>query len=249
MEDADFDRPPTSDAPEISVVIPVANEASALPGCLKRIKGAPNEVIVVDAESEDGTAALAKDGGCQLLPHPERHRARQMNAGAAQARGSILLFLHADTLLPLGALPKIIDAVERRRVVGGAFSRRYRSASPVLACTARLAALRNRLFGWYLGDQAIFVRRDVFQRMGGYRDIPIFEDLDFSRRLRALGHTITLTPPVQSSARRFAAKGPLRTTWDDLALTRRYLLGADPNELCQARPDRINIPHTYERLS
>lgn len=235
--------------PQISVVVPVANEAAALPACLERIKGAPNEIIVVDARSEDGTAAIAEEGGCRLFPHPERHRARQMNFGAAHAHGRVLLFLHADTLLSEGALPKIIAAIDRRGAVGGAFSRRYRSASPVLALTARLAALRSRLFGWYLGDQAIFVRRDIFQRLGGYRDISVFEDLDFSRRLRARGKTVTLTPPVYSSARRFVAKGPLRTTWADLALTRRYLWGTDPNELCQARPDRINISHTYERLS
>ncbi len=236
-------------APEISVVIPVANEAAALPECLQRIKGAPNEVIVVDAESEDGTGAVAQKQGCHLLSHPERHRARQLNLGAAEARGRILLFLHADTLLPERALPQISRAIDRQQALGGAFSRRYRSASPLLALTARLAALRNRLFGWHLGDQAIFVRRDIFEELGGYRDIPIFEDLDFSRRLGARGRTVTLTPPVYSSARRFLAKGPFRTTLDDLLLTRRYLSGIDPNELCQARPNRIHISHTYERLS
>ena len=110
-----------------------------------------------------------------------------MNLGAAAARGCILLFLHADTLLPSGALAKIADAIDRRGAVGGAFSRRYGSRSVTLAITARFAVLRNRLFGWHLGDQAIFVRHDIFDRLGGYRDIPIFEDLDFSRRLRRLG--------------------------------------------------------------
>jgi len=93
------------------------------------------------------------------------------------------------------------------------------------------------------------VRRDIFEKLGGYREIPIFEDLDFSRRLGALGKTITLTPAVSSSARRFAAKGPLRTTWDDLLLTRKYLSGIDPNRLCQAPPDRLKALQTYERLS
>ena len=115
--------------------------------------------------------------------------------------------------------------------------------------TSRLAGLRSRLWGWHLGDQAIFVRRDIFDRLRGYRDIPIFEDLDFSRRLRALGKTITLTPPAYSSARRFAEKGPLRTTWDDLRLTRQYLSGVDPNELCLPGVHRIQDLQTYERLS
>ena len=115
--------------------------------------------------------------------------------------------------------------------------------------TSRLADIRNRLWGWHLGDQAIFVRRDIFVRLDGYRDIPIFEDLDFSRRLRALGKTMTLTPPAYSSPRRFAEKGPLRTTWDDLRLTRRYLSGVDPNELCLSGVHRIKDLQTYERLS
>ena len=240
---------PTNDAPEISVVIPVANEAAALPDCLARISRCSSEILVVDAASDDQSAALARAAGCHVVPAPQRHRARQMNLGAAQARGRILLFLHADTWLAPDALAKIIDAIDRRRALGGGFARRYRSRSLTLAMTSRLADIRNRLWGWHLGDQAIFVRRDIFDRLCGYRDIPIFEDLDFSRRLRALGKTMTLTPPAYSSARRFAEKGPLRTTWDDLRLTRRYLSGVDPNELCLSGVHRIKHLQTYERLS
>jgi rSAM/selenodomain-associated transferase 2 len=240
---------PTNDAPEISVVIPVANEATALPDCLARISRRASEILVVDAASNDQSTALARVAGCQVVPAPQRHRARQMNLGAAQARGRILLFLHADTWLPPDALAKIIDAIDRRRALGGGFARRYRSRSLTLAMTSRLADIRNRLWGWHLGDQAIFVRRDIFDRLCGYRDIPIFEDLDFSRRLRALGKTVTLMPPAYSSARRFAEKGPLRTTWDDLRLTRRYLSGVDPNELCLSGVHRIKDLQTYERLS
>jgi len=240
---------PTNEAPEISVVIPVANEAAALPDCLARISRRSSEILVVDAASDDQSAELACAAGCHVVPAPQRHRARQMNLGAAQARGRILLFLHADTWLAPDALAKIIDAIDRRRALGGGFARRYRSRSLILAMTSRLADIRNRLWGWHLGDQAIFVRRDVFDRLNGYRDIPIFEDLDFSRRLRALGKTMTLTPPAYSSARRFAEKGPLRTTWDDLRLTRRYLSGVDPNELCLSGVHRIKHLQTYERLS
>jgi rSAM/selenodomain-associated transferase 2 len=240
---------PTNKVPEISVVIPVANEAAALPDCLARISRRSSEILVIDAASDDQSAALARVAGCHVVPAPQRHRARQMNLGAAQARGRILLFLHADTWLAPDALEKIIDAIDHRRALGGGFARRYRSRSLTLAMTSRLADIRNRLWGWHLGDQAIFVRRDIFDRLQGYRDIPIFEDLDFSRRLRALGKTMTLTPPVYSSARRFAEKGPLRTTWDDVRLTRRYLSGVDPNELCLSGLHRIKHPQTYERLS
>lgn len=235
--------------PQISVIIPVANEAAELPDCLARITGVPNEIIVVDAESEDGTATIAERLGARVLFHSQPHRARQMNLGAAEARGRILLFLHADTHLPEGALARILDAIDRRGAIGGAFARRYRSRSFTLALSSRLATLRNQLVGWYLGDQALFVRRDLFQKLGGYRDVAIFEDLDFSRRLRALGRTVTLSPPVFSSARRFAAKGPLRTTWDDLSLTRRYLSGTDPNALCNPPLDRLKTLQSYERLS
>ncbi len=236
---------------EISIIIPVANEAAALPDCLARIAGAPNEIIVVDAQSDDDTGAIAESAGARVLVSAERHRARQMNGGASAARGRILLFLHADTLLPAGALEKIIGAIDRRGAVGGAFSRRYRSRSLVLAITSRLASLRNLVVGWHLGDQAIFVRRDVFEKLGGFRDFPIFEDVDFSRRLRALGRTVTLTPPVYSSARRFAARGPWRTTLDDLALTRRYLTGGDPNDLGNPRGHRLEPSQpqkTHEHL-
>ena len=218
---------PTNDGPEISVVIPVANEAAALPDCLARISRCSSEILVVDAASDDQSAALARVAGCHVVPAPQ----------------------HADTWLPPDALAKIIDTIDRRRALGGGFARRYRSRSFTLAMTSRLADIRNRLWGWHLGDQAIFVRRDVFDRLHGYRDIPIFEDLDFSRRLRALGKTMTLTPPDYSSARRFAEKGPLRTTWDDLRLTRRYLYGVDPNELCLSGVHRIKHLQTYERLS
>lgn len=176
-----------------------------------------------------------------------------MNLGAANAQGAILLFLHADTWLPQNALEKIVEAIGRRGAAGGGFARRYRSGSVTLAITSRLAGLRNRFFGWHLGDQALFVRRDLFEKLGGFREIPTFEDLDFSRRLGAIGRTITLTPPVSSSARRFAEKGPLRTTWNDLLLTRRYLSGADPNDPSQAdclpRLHRLKPLKPYERIS
>ncbi|HEY3662527.1 MAG TPA: TIGR04283 family arsenosugar biosynthesis glycosyltransferase [Chthoniobacterales bacterium] len=239
----------TQQNPEISIVIPVTNEAGALPVCLSHIDREASEIVVVDGGSEDETLRIAEDAKCRVISLMERHRARQMNCGAARARGRILLFLHADTWLPPGALDKIRRAIDDRAALGGGFSRRYRSRSPTLALTSRLAGLRNRLFGWHLGDQAIFVRRDIFEKLDGYCDIPIFEDLDFSRRLRRRGRTVTLSPPVSSSARRFVERGPLRTTWNDLLLTRKYLLGTDPNELCQAPRNRLKALQAYERLS
>jgi rSAM/selenodomain-associated transferase 2 len=227
----------------------VANESGTLPDCLQRIDLGNNEVLVVDAGSVDDTREIATAAGCRVISVREPHRARQMNVGAGEAHGRILLFLHADTWLPAGALDRIRSAIDQLGAVGGGFARRYRSPSRILHLTCRLAGLRSRVLGWHLGDQALFVRRDLFQQLDGYRDIPIFEDLDFSRRFCRLGKTVTLAPPVSSSARRFDPKGPLRTTWEDLLLTRKYLSGNDPNELCQTASARLKALQTYERLS
>jgi len=211
----------------ISVIIPAFNEAAELPGTLAtlRTQEARHEVIVVDAGSTDGTADIAHAAGAKVIVCARRQRAAQMNLGATAARGDALLFLHADTHLAPGALRAIGAALRQRAVVGGGFARRYDSPSLFLRATCALAEARTRLCGWFLGDQAIFVRRTVFTALGGFSDWDVFEDLDFSRRLARAGRGVTLRPPVISAARRFTARGALRTTWRDLALTARYLTG------------------------
>ncbi len=222
----------------ISIIIPTSNEAQNLSATLDAITAAssdvPHEVIVVDASNDD-TAAIAQARGARLIRSAIRQRAAQMNLGAGQAHGDALLFLHGDTLLPAGALAKIRDVLADDRFVGGAFARRYDSPSLLLRITCGLATLRGQWSGWFLGDQAIFVRADVFQRLGGFRDIPLFEDLDFSRRLRKAGRVTLLRPAVVSAARRFQTLGPSRATWADLVLTYRYLRGASPHALAAAR--------------
>ena len=182
-----------------------------------------HEIIVVDAGSADATARLAENAGARVIESPRRQRAAQMNLGAASARGAVFLFLHADTRLGAGALMAIREALRDPRVVGGAFARRYDSASCVLAATCGLAAWRNRLVGWHLGDQAIFARCHVFQRCGPFAEVDRFEDLDLSRRIARCGRLVTLQPPVLSAARRFAKDGPLLRTAKDFLLTCRYL--------------------------
>jgi rSAM/selenodomain-associated transferase 2 len=218
----------------ISIIIPVFNEERYLPATLASIKTneSPYEIIVVDAGSSDGSVNIALDCGARVLSTAVKQRAGQMNHGAQSARGNIFVFLHADTRLPRNALAKIESAIARRHVVGGGFARRYDSPSWFLCSTCALAEIRTRLSGgWFLGDQAIFVRRAVFEKLGGFRDLGLFEDLDFSQRARCEGRLITLRPPVITSPRRFALFGPVRTTWTDLQITWRYLLGADPNQL------------------
>ena len=219
----------------ISVIIPTLNEADSLPSTLRNLRSAagarPHEIILSDGGSTDATLAVAQAAGCLTVRSPRAQRAAQMNAGAARSQGTILLFLHADTLLPPSALELITVACDQPGVTGGAFARRYDSPSGWLQLTCWLAGWRNRWFGWHLGDQAIFARRAAFDQIGGFRDFDAFEDVDFSRRLARLGKLRTLRPPVVSSARRFEARGALRRSLTDAWLLFRYLLGASPESL------------------
>lgn len=221
----------------ISVIIPTLNEARSLPRTLAAVRAqpVPHEILVVDAGSQDETTQVATAAGARTFTCPVPQRAMQMNLGAAHARGEVLLFLHADTLLPSGGLEQLASALRDDSTLGGAFTRRFDSHSPWLRLTCWLADWRGRWLGWHLGDQAIFARRAVFDELGGFRQLPLFEDLDFSRRLARRGGVVTLDPPVSSSARRFAARGPLRTTLSDFWLTCRYLAGADPARLAERR--------------
>src|SRR5260370_22204035 len=178
-----------------------------------------------------GTALSAEEDCCVVIESPDRHRARQMNLGAARARGEVLIFLDADSVLPEGALERIADALMDARIAGGAFARRYDVRSRFLRATCLLAELRSRIFGVFLGDQAIFVRREVFEAVGGFQEMEIFEDFDFSQRMRDVGRTITLRPPIVSSGRRFYPEGPLAKTGRDFLITCQYLWGESPDKL------------------
>jgi rSAM/selenodomain-associated transferase 2 len=209
----------------ISVIIPAWNEEANLARAINAAgkSRALNEIIVVDAGSADRTAEVAEALAAQVIHSPIRQRAAQMNLGAERSKGEILLFLHADTILPEAALDSIEGALKNDRVVGGGFARRFDSPSVFLKWTCVLAEIRNRAIGWFLGDQAIFVRRSTFSELGGFSAMDRFEDLDFSRRLARAGRLVVLRPPALSSARRFAREGPLRRTARDLLLTMRYL--------------------------
>lgn len=231
----------------ISVVIPACNEAAHLPATLASVRAqtAQHAVIVVDAQSTDATRALAEKGGAHVIASRQRQRAAQMNVGARVTSGEFLLFLHADTLLAPGALTKMERAFRDPATLGGGFARRYDAPSTVLRFTCALAEVRTRCFGWFLGDQAMFVRRSVFEELGGFREWDIFEDLDFSRRLARAGRVVTLRPPVISAGRRFASRGAVRTTWSDLCLTARHLTGRHPTaprrDCAKAQPQPVAL--------
>jgi rSAM/selenodomain-associated transferase 2 len=188
-------------------------------------------VILVDGGSDDATIQVAaRFSAVRLLASP-RGRARQMNAGARAARGDILLFLHADTRLPEGGLGAVSAALDDARVVGGRFDVRFDSPRPVLRMIAFFMNLRSRASGISTGDQAIFVRREVFETMGGYPDMPLMEDIELSRRLKRRGRLATLPSRVTTSARKWEREGALRTMALMWALRFLYMVGVSPARL------------------
>jgi rSAM/selenodomain-associated transferase 2 len=194
-----------------SIVVPALDEAGQIAAALASARG-PRvaEVIVVDGGSADDTVAIARATGAAVLA-AGRGRARQMNAGAAAALGDILLFLHADTRLPPGFDAEVAAALADPTVVGGRFDLRLEPATPFLDLTAALINLRSRLTRIATGDQALFVRRDVFAAMGGFADLPLMEDVAFTRALKRRGGIACLRARVVTSSRRWQRDGPLRT--------------------------------------
>jgi rSAM/selenodomain-associated transferase 2 len=172
---------------------------------------------VADGGSRDRTAAIARELADAVISAP-RGRARQMNAGAAAARGEILLFLHADTSLPPMGMAGVLDAMSDATVAGGAFRIRL-VASPSAGGWIRAALritgcginLRSRLTGSCTGDQSMFVRAGAFRACGGFPDIPLMEDVEMSRRMNLEGKTVLLPLRVESSGRRWESWGPVRT--------------------------------------
>ena len=217
----------------LSVVLPALDEAPNLARLLPELRRAcPGaEIIVVDGGSRDGTADVARgQAGVQLL-EGARGRARQMNAGARRAGGDVLLFLHADTSLPDGAPVAIAAALADPAVVGGRFDVRFDSGRRVLRVVAWFMNARSRVTSICTGDQAIFVRRADFEAVGGYPDIPLMEDIELCRRLKARGRLAALRARVTTSARKWEREGPLRTIGLMWALRLLYFCGVDPARL------------------
>ncbi len=222
----------------IAVILPVLNEAAALPARLAALRtGGFAGILVVDGGSTDGSrdavrAAMDTEGTPVRLIRAERGRARQMNAGAAEARASILLFLHADTGLPPNAARKI-EAALRTGAVWGCFDVRLDSPRPLLRTVAWLMNRRSAFTGICTGDQGIFIRRDIFARLGGYAPIPLMEDIEISRRLKRVSPPARIRVPVVASARRWERGGVLRTILLMWRLRLLYWLGVPPDRLAR----------------
>ncbi len=225
----------------ISVVIPTLDEEASIARAIRSCREAGRcEVIVVDGGSRDRTVEIARGRADAVIAAP-RGRATQMNAGAAVAGGDVLLFLHADTLLPGGSVPVVLDALHDPAVIGGAFRVRLsashradRYIRAMLWITGRMIGARGSVSRSYSGDQAIFVRAAAFRSVGGYPEIPLMEDVELSRRMRRKGKTVLLPLRVQTSGRRWEAWGPLRTVLFMWRLRVGYLLGKTPSRCAEA---------------
>jgi len=221
----------------ISVVIPVYGEADGINGAIRRIRAISGgwncEIIVVDGHPERNTLAVIDDPGV-LKIRSGQGRGHQMNAGAKAASGETLIFLHADCRLPAGALSRISKVMEEGRCVGGAFSLRIVGEKGFFRFIGWLTTLRARLTRVPYGDQGIFIRRDYFNAIGGYREIPILEDVELMRRIRGRGDRIVLLPEVVlTSSRRWDHEGCLSRTLRNRTIMALYNLGVGPERLAR----------------
>ena len=222
----------------LSIIVPVLNEATCIGAALAALgplRRHGHEVIVVDGGSSDGTPEVARGGADQVLTAP-RGRASQMNAGAHAASGEVLLFLHADTLLPAGADRAIeagLTATGRHRV-WGRFDVHIAGASPVLPVIAWFMNLRSRASGIATGDQAMFVRREAFVRVAGFPELGLMEDIAMSARLERVSPPLCLRERVVTSGRRWERHGVLRTILLMWWLRLQFFLGVAPSRLARS---------------
>lgn len=220
---------------KLSIVMPVLDEAAEIETALSALESYRRrgvEVIVVDGGSSDGTAELARPLADRVIAAP-RGRALQTNAGAAAARGDVLLFLHADTRLPENADRLLLDGLARSGRGWGHFDVRFDSGG-LLRVVAAMMNLRSRLTGIATGDQALFVTAAAFESSGGFPPIALMEDVALSARLKRFGCPCALRACVTTSARRWRAHGTLRTVLLMWRLRLRFFLGADPAKLARA---------------
>lgn len=219
----------------LSIIVPTLNEQQSISttlAALQPLRTRGVEVIVVDGGSEDDSMRLASPL-CDHAFFAPRGRASQMNAGARRASGDKLLFLHSDTVLPNGALEAIEQAFMARGCVWGRFDVKIESRLGLLAAVAFMMNLRSRWTGIATGDQAIFVTRDAFERVGGFPAIPLMEDIGLSRSLKQLSPPACLRTKVTTSGRRWEKNGIVRTVLLMWRLRLAYFLGADPSRLAE----------------
>jgi rSAM/selenodomain-associated transferase 2 len=227
----------------ISVVIPALNEAA----CIERAVASAwtagvDEVLVVDGASHDATVALAKSSGARVV-EGEQGRAQQQNLGAAESEGDVLLFLHADNWLAAEVGQQVRDCLAAEEVLGGAFVQRIESAGFLYRLLERGNAARVRWSGLAYGDQAIFMRKNVFQQLDCFPPVKLMEDLLLMRAFRKKTQPVLLPGPVYVDPRRWQHRGVVRQTFRNWALLTAHGLGVAPDRLAQFYP-----PHADPRL-
>lgn len=219
-------------SPRISVVIPTLEEAEEVAGAIaSAVRGGAYEVIVADASASGATARTAEVAGALVLGS-DRGRARQLNAGARQAKGDVLVFLHADTRLPVDAADLVRDVLDDHEVALGSFRYGTRTPHDLTDAVIRLGAdARHLLFGLPYGDQCQFCRKQDFEDVGGFPDIPTMEDYEFALQMRRLGRVATARGSVDTSTRTWRKHGLARATLVNAGVIAGYRLGVPPERL------------------
>ncbi len=217
---------------KLAVVIAALDEAEYVEASVRSALAPDVEVVVVDGGSRDDTAERARAAGARVL-ETAPGRARQLQAGAEASGGEAVVFLHADTRLPVGFAAAVRGALADPRVAGGSFALRFDARSAGLRAIEWGAGLRRRLFDLPYGDQALFVRRRVLVAIGGVPDTPFMEDLDLVRALRRHGRLARLALPVTTSARRYLAGGVLRSMLRNWAALAAWRLGIDRERVAE----------------
>ncbi len=223
------------EATRISVIIPVLNEGGNINHIIEHLRSLPGgrrlEIIVVDGSPDRDTLKSIRYTNVKKVPS-DTGRGIQMNRGASRAEGDILLFLHADTLLPDKGPGLIISALDDPEIASGAFDLEFIKVSPIINILVPLHNWMRRVSKTPFGDQAIFIRRSVFRKLGGFREIGLFEDMDLMKRLRKGGYRIRIIRErVRTSARNFNERGPLRTLARNIFIVVLYHLGVHPDRL------------------
>jgi len=219
--------------PIISVIIPTLNEEKVLGKTLKLLKDSGVEIVVSDGGSTDQTLHIAKSSGLHTIISSPAERSLQLNRGAEASKGDILLFLHADTLLPAHFTDHVTKTLETPGVAAGAFRLSIDDNRTVFRFIEAGANFRSSLLQMPYGDQALFMKRKIFRKIGGFPTMQIMEDFNLVRMLRKEGRIQTLHEQVITSARRWISQGPIKTTFKNQCMVAGYLLGVSPERLAR----------------
>jgi rSAM/selenodomain-associated transferase 2 len=219
----------------VSIIIPVLNEAACVGEAIRQARRqAPREIIVADGGSEDATRE--ESSAADRLVSAPRGRSAQMNAGAAVARGDVLLFLHADCVLESGALADAERLLGAAGVAAGCFRMRVQEPNILYRGIEGCATARVRLTGLIYGDQGLFLRRELFERLGGFPPLRLMEDWFFSRQLRRHGRMVVSARHILVSSRRWRRQGVIRQTLRNWTLSALAVAGVHPNRLADFYP-------------